>query len=148
MYQKTIIAGNVGRDPELRYTPSGLGVVQFSVAVSRKTMVNGQAVKETGWFRVTAWDKLAEYAYTYLQKGSKVLVDGRLTFDPATGGPKIWTTNDGNTGASFELVAEAIRCMANWKSGESVPDQNAKAVNPQSPQQNQLDGIPDDQISY
>ncbi len=92
MYQTIIIAGNVGRDPEMRYTPSGQAVTSFSVATNRQyTNNNAETVKETIWFRVSAWGKQAETCNQYLKKGSKVLVEGRLTADPATGGPRIWT---------------------------------------------------------
>jgi single-strand DNA-binding protein len=80
MYQTIIIAGNVGRDPEMRYTPSGQAVTSFSVATNRQyTNNNGETVKETIWFRISAWGKTGETCNQYLKKGSKVLVEGRLT---------------------------------------------------------------------
>ena len=86
MYHTIIIVGNLGKDPEMRYTPSGQAVTSFSVATSRQyTGQNGQKVKETIWFRVSAWGKQAETCNQYLRKGSKVLVEGRLTPDPSTG---------------------------------------------------------------
>ena len=75
MYQKLIIIGNLGRDPEMRYTPDGKAVTTFSVAASRRY---GEK-EETAWFRVSVWGKQAESCNQYLQKGSKVLVEGRLT---------------------------------------------------------------------
>src|SRR3972149_11971043 len=87
MYHTIIIVGNLGKDPEMRYTPSGQAVTSFSVATSRQyTGQNGQKVKETIWFRVSAWGKQAETCNQYLRKGSKVLVEGRLTPDPGSGG--------------------------------------------------------------
>jgi single-strand DNA-binding protein len=75
-----IIAGNVGRDPEMRYTPSGQPVTSFSVATNRQyTSSSGETVKETIWFRVTTWGKTAEVCNQYVKKGSKVLVEGTLT---------------------------------------------------------------------
>ncbi len=65
----------------------------------------GNLVKETIWFRVSVWGKQAESSNQYLKKGSKVLVEGRLTPDPATGGPRIWTRQDGTPAASFEVTA-------------------------------------------
>ena len=108
-----IIVGNVGRDPEMRYTPSGQAVTSFSVATNRQyTNNNGETVKETIWFRVSAWGKTGETCNQYLKKGSKVLVEGRLTADPATGGPRIWTEQDGTSGTSFEVSAQTVRFLS------------------------------------
>lgn len=113
MYQKIIIAGNLGRDPEMRYTPSGQAVTNFSVATNRQwTGKDGQQVKETIWFRISAWGKQAEVCNQYLRRGAKVLVEGRLNADPATGGPKVWTKQDGTPGASFEITAETVRFLS------------------------------------
>jgi single-strand DNA-binding protein len=106
VYQRIIFVGNLGRDPEMRYTPSGQAVTNFSVATNRRyTDSNGQQVDETTWFRVSVWGNQAEAVNQYLQQGSRVLVDGRLRPDPETGGPRIWTRNDGTPGASFEVTA-------------------------------------------
>jgi single-strand DNA-binding protein len=113
MFQTIVIVGNVGRDPEMRYTPSGQAVTSFSVATNRQyTSNNGETVKETIWFRVSAWGKQAETCNQYLKKGSKVLVEGRLTADPATGGPRIWTGQDGSPRASFEVSAGTVRFLS------------------------------------
>ncbi len=113
MYHTIIIAGNVGKDPEMRYTPTGQAVTSFSVATSRQyTGNNGQVVKETIWFRISTWGKLAETCNQYVKKGSKVLVEGRLTADPNTGNPRIWTKQDGTAGASFEVTANTVRFLS------------------------------------
>ena len=120
MYQTIIIVGNVGRDPEMRYTPSGQAVTSFSVATNRQyTNNNGETIKETIWFRVSAWGKTGETCNQYLKKGSKVLVEGRLTADPATGGPRIWTAQDGNARASFEVSAQTVRFLSSRGDSES-----------------------------
>ena len=112
MYHTLIIVGNVGRDPEMRYTPSGQPVTSFSVATSRQyTGSNGQVVKETIWFRISAWGKLAETCNTYLKKGSKVLIEGRLNPDQATGNPRTFQRQDGTTGASYEVTANTVRFL-------------------------------------
>ncbi|MFZ3079697.1 MAG: single-stranded DNA-binding protein [Bellilinea sp.] len=119
MYHTIIIVGNLGKDPEMRYTPSGQAVTSFSVATSRQyTGQTGQKVKETIWFRVSAWGKQAETCNQYLRKGSKVLVEGRLTPDPSTGGPRVFTRQDGTTGASFEINASNVRFMSTRAEGE------------------------------
>ena len=113
MYQQIIIVGNLGGDPEMRYTPSGQAVTNFSVATSRKyTASDGAKVDETTWFRVSAWGKIAESCNTYLKKGSKVLVEGRMTADTSTGGPRIWTKKDGTSSASFEITASSVQFLS------------------------------------
>jgi single-strand DNA-binding protein len=120
MYQKLTIAGNLGRDPEMRYTPNGQAVCTFPVATSRTYSGNdGQRVKETTWFRVSAWGKQAENCNNYLHKGSKVLVEGRLQADPQTGGPRVFDRNDGTSGASFEMTAHQVTFLDSKADGQS-----------------------------
>jgi len=123
MYHTLIIVGNVGKDPEMRYTPSGQAVTSFSVATNRQyTTGNGEQVKETIWFRVTTWGKQAEVCNQYVKKGMKVLVEGRLTPDKATGGPRIWQKSDGSSGSSFEVTAGTVRFLsARGEGGGDVP---------------------------
>ncbi len=122
MYHTLIIVGNLGKDPEMRYTPSGQAVTSFSVATSRQyTAGNGEQVKETVWFRVSAWGKTAEICNQYLKKGSKVLVEGRLTPDKATGGPRIYTRGDGSAGAQFEVTASTVRFLSSRGETDSGP---------------------------
>jgi single-strand DNA-binding protein len=112
-FHTTIIVGNLGRDPEMRYTPSGQAVTSFSVAVSEQyTNAGGEKVKRTTWFRVSTWGKSAEICNQYLKKGSKVLVEGRLTADPATGSPKLYDKQDGTKGANFDLTASTVRFLS------------------------------------
>jgi single-strand DNA-binding protein len=120
VFHTIIIAGNVGRDPEMRYTPNGQAVTSFSMADSRKyTNSAGQQIEETIWFRIKAWGKLAETCNNYLKKGGKVLVEGRLVADPATGSPKIWNRQDGTPGASFEVTASTVRFLSSRSESEA-----------------------------
>ncbi|MBU4352898.1 MAG: single-stranded DNA-binding protein [Nanoarchaeota archaeon] len=120
-YHTTIIVGNLGKDPEMRYTPSGQAVTSFSVAVNDDyTSNNGEKVKRTIWYRVSAWGKQAEICNQYVKKGSKVLVEGRLTADPATGGPRIWTGQDGSARASFEISAQTVRFLSSRGDGAAA----------------------------
>ena len=113
MYHTIIVVGNLGRDPEMRYTPSGQAVTNFSVATNREyTASSGEKVKETTWFRISAWGRLAETTNQYLRKGSRVLVEGRLTPDQATGGPRIWNRQDGTPAASYEITANTVRFLS------------------------------------
>ncbi len=111
MYQKVVIVGNLGTDPEMRYMPNGTAVTNFNVATNRKwtDKASGEPREETTWFRVSVWGRQAEAANQYLSKGRQVLVEGRLRPDPQTGGPKLWTGQDGSMRASFELTAEVVR---------------------------------------
>ena len=122
MYHTLIIVGNLGKDPEMRYTPSGQAVTSFPVASNRKyTSSNGEQVNETIWFRISAWGKQAEICNQYLKKGSKVLVEGRLTPDKNTGGPRIWQKQDGTSGASFEVNAQTVRFLSTRADSEAGP---------------------------
>ena len=112
MYQSTTIVGNLGRDPEMRYLPNGNPVTSLSVATNRKyTGSDGQVVKETTWFRVSTFGKNAENCAQYLKKGSGVLVEGRLSPDKQTGGPKVFTRPDGSSGATYEIIANTVRFL-------------------------------------
>jgi|BarGraIncu01122A_1022018.scaffolds.fasta_scaffold73121_2 single-strand DNA-binding protein len=112
MYQKTVVIGHLGKDPEMRYTPSGVPVTSFSLATSRRwTNANGEPQEKTTWFRVTCWRKMAESAAQYLQKGKLVLVEGEVE---ATA----YTDREGNPRASLELTANNWRFIGS--KGESA----------------------------
>jgi single-strand DNA-binding protein len=97
----------------MRYTPSGQAVTNLNVATNRQySDSSGQQVKETIWFRVSVWGKQAETCNQYLKKGSKVLVEGRLVPDANTGGPRVWTRQDGTASASYEVSASMVRFLS------------------------------------
>ena len=122
MYQQLVIVGNLGKDPEMRYTPSGTPVTSLSVATNRKyTGSDGQVVKETTWFRVSVFGKQAEAAAQYLKKGNPVLVEGRLTPDKASGGPRTYQRQDGTTGATYEVFANTVRFLSTRGESGSGP---------------------------
>jgi single-strand DNA-binding protein len=99
---KVMIIGNVGRDPEMRYTPDGKANAKFSVAVSRVwTNQEGEKKEETEWFTVVAWDKLAEICGNYITKGRKVYVEGRLQ-------TRTWESQDGQKHKITDLVARDV----------------------------------------
>jgi single-strand DNA-binding protein len=117
MYHNIIIAGNLGRDPEMRYTPSGQAVTSFSVAVNDDyTGRDGNRVKRTIWFRVSTWGKLAETCNNFLAKGRKVLVEGRMVADES-GNPRTFQRQDGSTAASFEITAKTVRFLSSRNDG-------------------------------
>ena len=105
MYHKLTIVGNLGKDPEMKYTTDGKAVTTFSVAASNRK-------DETVWFRVSTWDKQAETCNQYLHKGSKVLVEGTLRADGA-GNPRVYERKDGlGWSASFEVVASSVKFLS------------------------------------
>ena len=96
---KVMIIGNLGRDPEMRYTPSGRPVTTFSVATSRTWNTSeGEKRVETEWFNVVAWSSLAEICKQYLTKGQQVYIEGRLQ-------TRHWDDTEGNKHTSVEIVA-------------------------------------------
>lgn len=98
-FNKIIIVGNLGRDPELRYTPQGNAVCSFSVATNEKRKdKNGDLQDVTTWFRITLWGKQAEAASKYLTKGRPVYIEGRLRIEE-------YTDRDGNNRQSLEVTA-------------------------------------------
>lgn len=112
MYQNLVIVGRLGKQPDSRYTASGRAVTTFSVATNRQyTGSEGNPVKETIWFRVTTWGKLAELCNESLDRGSLVLVEGRLTADEH-GNPKTWKRSDGSVSGSFEVTANSVRFLS------------------------------------
>ena len=111
MYHKIIIIGHLGRDPEMRYLANGTPVTNFSVATNRSwTDQSGEKHEETVWFRVAAWRRMAEVCNQYLQKGRQVLVEGQLKPDES-GGPRVWTGNDGVARASYEITALTVKFL-------------------------------------
>ena len=126
-YQKVIIVGNLGRDPEMRYMPDGTPVTSFSVATNRKwTNTDGSQGEETVWFRVSVWRRQAETVAQYLTKGRQVMIEGRLTADKATGGPRIWTAQDGTQRASYELTADRVVFLSGR--GDAAPGAGGEGV--------------------
>ncbi len=134
MYHKIIVVGNLGRDPEIRYTPDGTPVATFSLATNRRwTNPDGSSGEETIWFRVTCWRRLAETVTEYLAKGRTVLVEGRLQPDRTTGSPRVYQRQDGTWGAAYEITAETVRFLGGrgesvTASGEPLPAATAASV--------------------
>jgi single-strand DNA-binding protein len=97
-FNKIILVGNLGRDPELRYTPQGTAVCSFSLATNeRRKDKSGELQDQTTWFRVTLWDKKAEIAAQYLTKGKPVYIEGRLRMDE-------YTDRDGKQRSTLEVT--------------------------------------------
>ena len=110
---KVIIIGNLGRDPEVRYTPSGTAVCNMSVATTRawKDKASGDKVEETEWHRVTLYDKLAEIAGEYLAKGKPIYIEGRLK-------TRKWTDKEGVEKYTTEIIGETMQMLGGKDSGD------------------------------
>jgi single-strand DNA-binding protein len=112
-FNKIIIVGNLGRDPELRYTPQGTAVCNFSMATTEKRRdKSGEFQDVTTWFRVTLWDKKAEVAAKYLTKGSQVYIEGRLKLDE-------WTDRDGKTRTTLDVNATDMQFIGSGAGRDS-----------------------------
>lgn len=106
---KVMIIGRLGRDPEMRYTPSGRPVTTYSVATSRTwNTADGERHSETEWFNVVAWGSLAEICKQHLTKGQQVYIEGRLQ-------TRFWEDNDGNKHSSTEIVASEMIMLGDKK---------------------------------
>jgi single-strand DNA-binding protein len=116
---KVMIIGHLGRDPEMRYTPSGKPVTTFTVATSRSwNSTDGERHTETEWFNVVAWGNLAEICKQYLAKGQQVYVEGRLQ-------TRRWEDNDGVKHTSVEIVASEMMMLGDRRdTGTSTGDTN------------------------
>ncbi len=113
-FNKIIIVGNLGRDPELRYTPQGTAVCNFSMATNEKRRdKNGEMKDQTTWFRITLWGKQAENASKYLTKGSSVYIEGRLRLDE-------WTDRDGNTRQTLDVNASDMQFLSGGARADSM----------------------------
>lgn len=130
-YQKLVIVGNLGRDPEMRYTPDGTPVTNLNIATNRRwNNQDGSKGEETVWFRVTVWRRQAEIAAQYLSKGRQVMIEGRLTPDKATGGPRVYQRQDGTYGASYEMTADRIVFLGGRGETGMAPNDNMMAEPP------------------
>lgn len=117
MYQQITLLGNVGNQPELRYTPSGVAVCSFSLAVNRSwTGQDGQRQDKTTWFRVSVWQKQAEAVAEYLAKGRQVLVVGEME------DARAYTDKDGNARASLEVRANTVRFLGGKNDSNAAAD--------------------------
>ena len=106
MLNKIMLIGNLGKDPDMSYTPAGKAVTKFSLAVNRRTKDRdtGERRDETQWFNIVAWDQLAETMNTYLHKGSKVYIEGRMT-------SRKYTDKDGVERTVWDVIANDVQFL-------------------------------------
>lgn len=140
---RVFVIGNLTRDPELRYIPSGQPVASFTIAVNRKySDQNGGRKEETTFLRVVAWAKLAEICNQYLQKGSSVFIEGRLQ-------SRSWQAQDGSKRTTLEIIAQSVQFLSRPSGASGGGSQNtqssAPAASPSKPSDDEM--IIDDSFS-
>lgn len=139
-FNKIILVGNLGRDPELRYTPQGTPVCSFSLATNerRKDRTTGENNDITTWFRVTLWGRQAETASQYLQRGRPVYIEGRLRVEE-------WTDRDGKPRHTLEVHATDMQFIGGGGArDEGAPQAARAAAAPQDPPMPSADMNDDD----
>lgn len=114
---KVMVIGHLGRDPEMRYTPSGRPVTTFTVAVSRSwNTADGERRSETEWFNVVAWGNLAEICKQYLHKGQQVYIEGRLQ-------TRQWEDKEGQKHKNVEVVANEMMMLGDRRDNNKQGDE-------------------------
>lgn len=130
---RVMLMGNLTRDPELRYVPSGTAVINFSIAVNRiYTAQSGEKKKETCFVRVVAWGRMAETCGEFLTKGSAVFVEGRLQ-------SRSWDTPDGQKRSTIEVVAGNVQFLDRLKGRREAPKAEISQETPQVPSEENVD---------
>ena len=128
---KVQIIGHLGKEPEMRYTPSGKPVTTFSVAVSRSwNSADGERHSETEWFNVVAWGNLAEICKQYLTKGQQVYIEGRLQ-------TRRWDDKEGNKHTSIEVVANEMMMLGDRKDQNNSQSSSDSTIPEGAPETNE-----------
>lgn len=137
-FNKILIVGNLGRDPELRYTPQGDPICSFSLATNEKRKdKSGELQDRTTWFKVTLWGKKAEAAAQYLTKGRPVYIEGRLRLEE-------WTDREGKARTTLEVNATEMQFIGGNKQDDEVPKAKATSASGQVDPTPPPDFDPDD----
>ena len=140
-FNKVILVGNLGRDPELRYTAQGTPVCTFSIATNeRRKDRNGEMQDHTTWFRVTLWNRQAETASQYLQKGRQVYIEGRLRVEE-------YIDRDGKPRQSLEVTATDMQFIGS-RSDEQYAERAASASAGGGPASEPPGDLSDDDIPF
>tara|TARA_B100000927_G_scaffold287544_1_gene280620 strand:- start:64 stop:492 length:429 start_codon:yes stop_codon:yes gene_type:complete len=132
---KIMLIGNVGQDPELRYTPDGNPVANFSIAVNRRRRVGEDYKDETEWFNIVCFSRTAENVNQYLTKGQKVYVEGRFQSSEYVG-------QDGNQRKSYEVIANEVTFLSTRSEAESANQNNTQ--NQEKPESKPVDSDDED----
>lgn len=119
---KVMIIGHLGKDPEMRYTPSGRPVTTYTVAVSRSwNSADGERHTETEWFNIVAWGNLAEICKQYLTKGQQVYIEGRLQ-------TRRWDDKEGQKHTSVEIVANEMMMLGDRRDANHTAEEQTPAA--------------------
>lgn len=122
MVNKVILIGNLGADPEVRYTPSGTAITNFQIATSESyTKKDGQKETKTEWHRIVAFSKLAEICGEYLSKGRQVYIEGKIQ-------TRSWDDKDGNKRYTTEIVANTMKMLGGGKKSAEAGAEEAGAA--------------------
>ena len=133
---KAILVGNLGSDPDIRYTPSGTAVANFSLATNEQwTNKDGEKTEKTEWHRIVAWGRLGEICGEYLKKGSQVYIEGRIQ-------TRAWEDRDGNKRYTTEIIAQAMQML-----GSSMKEGQARLIDERYPIEEPI-SIPEDDIPF
>lgn len=117
-YNKVILLGNLTRDPDLRYTPTGMPVCEFPLAVHHRYRLNDEVKEEVCFIDIVAFGKLGEYSKNFLHKGAQVLVDGRLS-------QRRWDTPEGKPRSKYEIVANTVQFLSKMTPKPADVDKSA-----------------------
>jgi single-strand DNA-binding protein len=140
-FNKIILVGNLGRDPELRYTPQGTPVCSFTVATNEKRKDKaGESQDVTTWFRVTLWGRQAETASQYLTKGRPIYVEGRLRMEE-------WTDRDGKQRYTLEVHATDMQFIGGGRGDEAATPSAGSKSQPADRPSHEAD-LSDDDIPF
>jgi single-strand DNA-binding protein len=133
---KVMIIGHLGRDPEMRYTPSGRPVTTYTVATSRSwNTVDGERHSETEWFNIVAWGNLAEICKQYLTKGQQVYIEGRLQ-------TRRWEDKEGNKHSNVEIVANEMIFIGDHRDANNTDNHPTEAAEESEPSSADEDEFP------
>jgi single-strand DNA-binding protein len=151
---KVILIGRLGKDPELKYTPSGAAVAKFSIATDETFKdKTGEQQKRTEWHNIVAWNKLAEICGEYLTKGKQVYIEGRIQ-------SRQWEDQSGNKRTAYEIVAQQMTMLGSKSDSDrsSMSDTRSAAASagstaeqspqPEAPQQPPASEITDEDIPF
>ena len=141
-FNKIVIVGHLGRDPEIRYLPDGTAVCSFSVATSEKSKRGGETQDITTWFKINAWGKQGEACNQYLAKGSLAYIEGKLSLNE-------YTDKDGNKRTSLEVRANDVQFLDRKPQGDGRPaDETEGALQHAMRKQSVSKATEDDEIPF
>jgi single-strand DNA-binding protein len=140
---KVILIGNLGSDPEVRYTPSGVAVAQFNIATSEewKDKDSGEKKERTEWHRIVAWRRLGEICGEYLSKGQQVYVEGRIQTNA-------WEDKEGNKRYTTEIIANTVQFLGRRESSENARPRGTSSTSSANFQGAPTQGPGDDDIPF